>query len=987
MKNTLFYSRETADLLTFPRKMAEAKITIKGNPFLSRYEYWIIRLAGADMDIVRRLPKKDRQPYRWIGMLHVLIFCFCVISALVAAGQIFRPATVYLWMILIAILGFVSLGLQLGSRQLIKKISYESGLIFLSIGIIINTFLALTFLLNNSNNRRIANFPDIAYTRASLADDTSAIREQYITFRNQLRSTKYDTGTILNPDVTAAEDLRLYDDFLSIAMNKMRQWPLPDTNDLHISIYRAGQTVSLIKRAVSTARIRTWGDWSDAQMYLYDTTRLNLAAIVSSMDGHRFDTLSTTAKIGFLLSTSANETGIVQFCLVFFLMIIPFSLIYSTIKSSQRDFYHTLLEEKHKQETEGLLTERARIAEEFRLQSEISNRQSILGELKDPRPLPIPVNTSTKSPPALQDLTPDIVFTNARHLFENADYPRALEYINKAIELDERELNTDPHYFLHPEYYELKGKILQASSDPTGSKAALDRFEELDNDNKYRINLTKDVIIDRIRINNLPFLGSFEWRLTPGMNILLGKNGYGKSHLLRLIIAILYCDKAKIRDWIPNNAPFDCWVKAYVSSDHPIRQEVIDRLKKEMDTLYTRRDTKSEPPDQNSQIKREIDALAEQIDAEQRRIMADKEKIVGKIGRVPILAIPDSRFITRSEPAISNTKGSSEDLKHDGATEFLYGRPFGPIISKSLFTIAQKNRSDFTKEPYRLIQRILSELAEPGPLTTPKQPGTGETPDAGESSKTFFEFTRIETVSTTGDFKFFVRSEENQQEVQLQSISQGTFSILSVCLLIYRFLSELRPAGTDPLKEKAIVLIDEIDAHLHPSWEQKVIGLLRREFPNVQFIITAHSPLIVAGCLEDEVNIIRHSANGFSLEQPMGNFIGYSTPELFKEIFEIEDRDYQYLHYAGISSQESQFQIRVREFEEEKDLHGLSPAQLGELDELYKNLNYIHKVNHVQEQEADVSTLQTQNKALKKELDYLRTQLDTLRQPPPDITL
>src|SRR5690606_6386589 len=48
------------------------------------------------------------------------------------------------------------------------------------------------------------------------------------------------------------------------------------------------------------------------------------------------------------------------------------------------------------------------------------------------------------------------------------------------------------------------------------------------------------------------------------------------------------------------------------------------------------------------------------------------------------------------------------------------------------------------------------------------------------------------------------------------------------------------------LKSEGIVLIDEIEAHLHPKWQRKIIPILREIFPNIQFFITTHSPQVIS---------------------------------------------------------------------------------------------------------------------------------------------
>ncbi len=57
-------------------------------------------------------------------------------------------------------------------------------------------------------------------------------------------------------------------------------------------------------------------------------------------------------------------------------------------------------------------------------------------------------------------------------------------------------------------------------------------------------------------------------------------------------------------------------------------------------------------------------------------------------------------------------------------------------------------------------------------------------------------------------------------------------------------------------KTEGVVLIDEIDSHLHPSWQRKIVGALKQTFPLVQFIVTTHSPQIVASAAQGEVIVL-----------------------------------------------------------------------------------------------------------------------------------
>ncbi len=65
------------------------------------------------------------------------------------------------------------------------------------------------------------------------------------------------------------------------------------------------------------------------------------------------------------------------------------------------------------------------------------------------------------------------------------------------------------------------------------------------------------------------------------------------------------------------------------------------------------------------------------------------------------------------------------------------------------------------------------------------------------------------------------------------------------------------PESTDPLSEPAVCLVDEIDLHLHPRWQRELLQKLSARFPNVQFVATAHSPLIVQAAPEANVVVLR----------------------------------------------------------------------------------------------------------------------------------
>jgi hypothetical protein len=95
------------------------------------------------------------------------------------------------------------------------------------------------------------------------------------------------------------------------------------------------------------------------------------------------------------------------------------------------------------------------------------------------------------------------------------------------------------------------------------------------------------------------------------------------------------------------------------------------------------------------------------------------------------------------------------------------------------------------------------------------------------------------------------------EKIPFDDFSLGYKTMLSwVVDLAWRLFNKY-PTSPNPLEECAIVLIDEIDLHLHPSWQLGIVDTLSDHFPNVQFIATAHSPLMVQSALEANFAVLK----------------------------------------------------------------------------------------------------------------------------------
>ena len=103
---------------------------------------------------------------------------------------------------------------------------------------------------------------------------------------------------------------------------------------------------------------------------------------------------------------------------------------------------------------------------------------------------------------------------------------------------------------------------------------------------------------------------------------------------------------------------------------------------------------------------------------------------------------------------------------------------------------------------------------------------------------------KFENIDPSGTLMFL--NEKDGQRIAIDMLSDGFKSIFSIVLDIIRRLALAPDFGEEEFyKKEAVVLIDEIDCHIHPKWQRKLIPAFRELFPNCQFIITTHSPYIL----------------------------------------------------------------------------------------------------------------------------------------------
>lgn len=99
-----------------------------------------------------------------------------------------------------------------------------------------------------------------------------------------------------------------------------------------------------------------------------------------------------------------------------------------------------------------------------------------------------------------------------------------------------------------------------------------------------------------------------------------------------------------------------------------------------------------------------------------------------------------------------------------------------------------------------------------------------------------------------------------------------------------RRMALANPSMPNPLEGEGVVLIDEIDLHMHPSWQRKVMGVLKKTFPNIQFIVTTHSPQVLGELNEDYNIFVLYQRDKNTVGRKYDSFIGWDSNVLLEEV-------------------------------------------------------------------------------------------------------
>lgn len=333
--------------------------------------------------------------------------------------------------------------------------------------------------------------------------------------------------------------------------------------------------------------------------------------------------------------------------------------------------------------------------------------------------------------------------------------------------------------------------------------------------------------IKKLSLTGMRAFTQAEFEFLPGMNLLVGVNGVGKTTVLDALRICLSRVMPDITSYPITKQAFetdDISIGAktlQVSCDFEIESQSFNLFQvKQRESIL---DNKPGSPRESVIEVKDIEKIVPPIRELLPKNKSDNSKPVG-------LFFSTKRSIVTDKAVSGHAKGGG----------------LAAAFSESL----SPNR-EFNLPIFAQWIKVQEELGAERPI------GLKHIAVLKEAVELFlpgFENLRVEDYEGKSLFKI----DKNGTSLNLNQLSDGERGVLSMVLDLARRLSQANPTLPNPLADgTAIVMIDELDLHLHPKWQRTVVENLVRTFPNCQFIVSTHSPQIIPSVEPERILLIK----------------------------------------------------------------------------------------------------------------------------------
>lgn len=364
------------------------------------------------------------------------------------------------------------------------------------------------------------------------------------------------------------------------------------------------------------------------------------------------------------------------------------------------------------------------------------------------------------------------------------------------------------------------------------------------------------MILHRLALKDFRGIAELEIELEHRLNVICGVNGVGKSTLLDAIAIQLSWIIARIRSAKGSGRPI---------SEHDIKNgaqsSVTQLLLEHGGTSYTGTLVKT-------RTGRHTEERSNMIDFSQCAKLIRQDITEHEHSSIPVcIYYPTNRVVTDIPLRIRGSHEFSRLETYDNSLE--------TAVTFRRFFAWYRSREDLENEQYKEVNQQRLNDDEP----------------AGPVKDTQLETVREAICALSGFTGISVKRHPLRMEVtkdgerlRVDQLSDGEKCLFAMAGDLARRLSIANPSASNPLEGEGVVLIDEIDLHLHPQWQKKIVRNLLHTFPNVQFIISTHSPQVLREIDRKHIHLL-YQEDRTIRSSPVSK--GRSSHEILEEIMDM----------------------------------------------------------------------------------------------------
>ncbi|OAG74591.1 recombination protein F [Gluconobacter japonicus] len=440
--------------------------------------------------------------------------------------------------------------------------------------------------------------------------------------------------------------------------------------------------------------------------------------------------------------------------------------------------------------------------------------------------------------------------------------------------------------------------------------------------------------LSKLTLANYRGFEQLDLHFADDVTVIAGVNGVGKSGVLKALTSALSLGLPKFT--VSREAPLGLsdtdvqsgkpglsmsvtldidTAKVTTNLTHaaPLAADKVETLTKRRDDLrFATRETKKgskEEQDINDEIRLIEIQLDQTSDISTVRILPDDAAIdadelvatlKGACQQPLAVFYTTSRFLSRLPPALPKPRKLDAAIAYDKALN-------QPEVSLNDFAnwyrVVASDFATTTKE--RLFQQL------------------------EQAIKTFLPEVRNLALHDVRPPQFSVT--KGDQSLFLEQLSDGERGLLALVFDLTRRLAIANPDSENPISEGvALVLIDEIELHLHPSWQRRVLRLLQSTFSKCQFVVSTHSPQVIGQVRPEKLRLLHHDESGKVVQINTSQSFGMDSSWILQNIMGVPARDYDTEQHISSIYQA----IDEDKLEEARKLADQLRAEIGDFPDL-----------------------------------------------------